>query len=174
MIRRTVSSASHTALSVHVTETVGAQQLVAWSYGAPRSLLLVLGEAERRDRFAYALQEALRARGMSERQLAVKLGVDPRKIARWRNAKAVPDYYETLALAETLGVREDLFRNPPAVPVPPVYPIGEYLITPQEAARTADLVREAAASSTEDFEAGAGRVRVSDDEPAKSRRKRSA
>src|SRR5689334_9318655 len=118
MMRCTVSSIRPSADAVPATHPVGAQQMVAWSSAAGASLVLMLGEKERRDRFAYALQEALRARTMSERQLAANLGIDPRKVARWRSAKAIPDYYEALALAEALNVREDLFRNPPAVPVP--------------------------------------------------------
>lgn len=93
--------------------------------------MLMLGETERRERFAYALQRALQARAMSERQLAMKLKVDPRTVAKWRRGRSLPDLYQTLALAEILKVDEGLFRDPPAVPPPPpepYYPIAEYLL----------------------------------------------
>jgi transcriptional regulator with XRE-family HTH domain len=88
----------------------------------------MVGELERRQRFGYALQRALRARSLSERQLAKRMGIDPRKVARWRAGGGLPDYYETLTLAEQLGVDEDLFRNPPPVPPDPAYPIEDYLL----------------------------------------------
>lgn len=90
--------------------------------------MLMVGEAERRGRFGYALQQALIARQMSERQLAQLMEIDPRKIARWRSGRGLPDLYETQALVSALQVSEELFRNPPAVPKPPPYPIEEYLL----------------------------------------------
>lgn len=90
--------------------------------------MLMVGEAERRRRFGYALQEALKARGMSERQLSIRLAIDARKIAKWRTGGALPDLYQTQALVEALQVSEELFRNPPEVPEPPAYPIERYLI----------------------------------------------
>jgi len=90
--------------------------------------MLMVGELERRNRFGYALQQALTARGMSERQLAQQVGVDPRRVARWRRGKGLPDLYETQALINALRVSEELFRNPPEVPKPPAYPIARYLL----------------------------------------------
>jgi len=88
----------------------------------------MLGEAERRSRFGYALQMALEARRMSERQLAQRVGVDPRRVAGWRRGQKLPDLYETQAIVEVLRVSEDLFRKPPPVPKPPAYPIERYLL----------------------------------------------
>lgn len=102
--------------------------MVAWSQLPRPSLMLVIGEAERRDRFGYALQQALTARGMSERQLAQRLGIDARRVARWRTGRGLPDLYETQALVSILRVSEELFRNPPEVPKPPAYPIERYLL----------------------------------------------
>jgi len=90
--------------------------------------MLMVGEQERRDRFGYALREALRKRGMSERQLAQRMEIDPRQVARWRTGKGLPDIYQTQALIAVLRVKEDLFRNPPPVPEPPAYPIEDYLL----------------------------------------------
>jgi transcriptional regulator with XRE-family HTH domain len=90
--------------------------------------MLVVGEAERRRRFGYALQEALKARGLSERQLAARLEIDARKVARWRSGKDLPNLYETQALVEALRIDEELFRNPPEVPEAPAYPIDRYLV----------------------------------------------
>jgi transcriptional regulator with XRE-family HTH domain len=103
-------------------------QLVAWAAFSRSSLMRMMGEAERRGRFGYALQEALRARQMSERQLAQRLAVDPRRVARWRTGKGLPDLYETQALVSILRVSEDLFRDPPPVPEMPAYPIERYLL----------------------------------------------
>jgi transcriptional regulator with XRE-family HTH domain len=90
--------------------------------------MLMVGEAERRARFGYALQQALTKRKMSERQLAQRLEVDPRRVAGWRIGKKLPDLYETQALAAELRVSEELFRNPPPVPKPQPYPIERYLL----------------------------------------------
>lgn len=90
--------------------------------------MLMVGEAERRDRFGYALQQALAARKMSERQLAMQLGIDPRRVAAWRLGRRLPDLYETQELVSILRVDEELFRNPPPVPEPPPYPIEQYLL----------------------------------------------
>jgi transcriptional regulator with XRE-family HTH domain len=91
----------------------------------------MIGEAERRHRFAYALQEAMAVQNMSGRRLAQALNVDPRKIARWLKEKDLPDLFEAQALAGALGVKEELFRNPPDPPPPPpkpYYPIEDYLL----------------------------------------------
>jgi transcriptional regulator with XRE-family HTH domain len=101
--------------------------------------MLMVGEKERRDRFGYALQQALTARGMSERQLAQRLEIDPRQVARWRTGKGLPDLYQTQALVAVLRVSEELFRNPPPVPEPPAYPIEDYLLDAVERGAAAAL-----------------------------------
>lgn len=90
--------------------------------------MLMVGEAERRSRFGYALEQALAARGVSARQLAQRLGIDARQVARWRTGKGLPDLYQTQALVSVLRVDEELFRNPPEVPKAPAYPIERYLL----------------------------------------------
>lgn len=123
-----MSSIVHEPKIMHAAESTSDRQLVAWSFASGTSLMLMLGEQERRDRFGYALQEALKARQMSERQLAAHVGVDARRIARWRSGQDLPDIYQTQAIVEALRVSEDLFRDPPAVPKPPEYPIERYLL----------------------------------------------
>lgn len=88
----------------------------------------MIGEAERRRRFSYALQQAMRERNRSARDLARELEIDPRRVGNWLKAKRLPDLYEARALADTLGVSEELFRNPPEVPEPPPYPLEQYLL----------------------------------------------
>jgi transcriptional regulator with XRE-family HTH domain len=105
--------------------------------------MLMVGEKERRDRFGYALQQALTARGISERQLAQRLGVDQRQVARWRTGRGLPDLYQTQALVAVLRVSEDLFRNPPPVPTPPAYPIEDYLLDAVERGAAQGLSDEA-------------------------------
>jgi transcriptional regulator with XRE-family HTH domain len=113
---------------VHVALSAYASEPASWSPTRATSLALMLGETERRERFAYALQRALTARGMSERQVARAIEVDPRTVAKWRSGRSLPDLYQTLALAATLRVSEELFRDPPAVPPEPHYPIADYLL----------------------------------------------
>jgi transcriptional regulator with XRE-family HTH domain len=105
--------------------------MVAWSRRALYSLSLMEGEKQQRDRFAYALRKALDARDMSERQLAILMGIDARKIAGWRKGRTLPNVFEFQALAEKLAVKEELFKNPPDVPPQPpepYYPIEHYLL----------------------------------------------
>lgn len=102
--------------------------MVAWSRDFAVSLAGMEGEAERRARFGYALHRALRERKMSERQLAKRLGIDPRRVSAWRNGRTLPNYYEHLAIMRELRVSEDLFRDPPPVPEEPYYPIEKYLL----------------------------------------------
>lgn len=116
------------ALSYHGAESSLGRQLVAWARVGGPSLMLMIGESERRERFGYALAQALIARNVSERQLALRLEVDPRQVAKWRSGKGLPDIYQTQAIAEYLRVSERLFREPPPVPKPPAYPIGDYLL----------------------------------------------
>jgi len=123
-----MSSTNHNAARAHDAEVRRAGAIASWSGPSSPSLVLMLGEAERRSRFGYALQMALEARNMSERQLAKHVGVDPRRVAGWRRGQKLPDLYEVQAIVETLRVSEDLFRNPPPVPKPPPYPIERYLL----------------------------------------------
>src|SRR4029077_9731465 len=127
-MRVTMSSTVHMARPADAARSSTSEQLVAWADRPARSLMLMVGEAERRRRFGYALQEALKARGLSERQLALHLQIDARRVARWRSGKDLPNLYEVQALVATLRVDEALFRNPPEVPEPPAYPIGRYLL----------------------------------------------
>lgn len=89
---------------------------------------------DQRARFGYALKRALMARGMSERELARRLGVNHRAVGRWREGQAVPDYFQTKQIARELQVREDLFLDLHPIPEEPAYPIDDYLLG--EAARS--------------------------------------
>lgn len=89
----------------------------------------VMGEQEQRHRFSYALRMALEYRKASQRQLAIALDIDPRKVAKWVAGEGLPNLYESQALAGVLQVDEDLFRNPPEPPPPPPpYPLERYLL----------------------------------------------
>lgn len=123
-----MSSTTHVALSDHGAETLWGNVRGAWSPESASSLVLMLGEQERRDRFGYALSQALAARGMSERELAKRLGVDPRQVARWRSGKGLPDLYLTRAIESALRLSPSLFEKPLPVPKPPRYPIEDYLL----------------------------------------------
>lgn len=123
-----MSSVNFAAPSARATSPVVARQIGAWASRDSPSLVLMLGETERRIRFGFALQQALDRQGLSERELAKRLGVDARKVASWRKGKTLPDLYMTIALARELRVKESLFRDPPAVPPRPHYPIEDYLL----------------------------------------------
>lgn len=143
-------------------------QLVVWTSLWGRSLPYVLGEAEQKRRFSYALREAMAARDVSARQLARKLGVDPRRLARWLQEKDLPNLYEAQALASALAVDEELFRNPPEVPVippKPYYPIDQYLL---------DAVRRGTERAREVVEAGEGTDPASDGAPPDTQERPSA
>lgn len=106
-------------------------ELVVWTSLWGRSLPYVMGEAEQKRRFSYALRRAMDARNVSGRALAKSLDLDPRRITGWLGGKGLPNIYESQALAAALKVDEALFRDPPEVPPPPpepYYPIEEYLL----------------------------------------------
>jgi transcriptional regulator with XRE-family HTH domain len=106
-------------------------ELVVWTSLWSARLPDMTGEQEQRDNFAYALREAMDYREVSARALAQRLGLDPRRIAAWREGRALPDIFESQRLAAALGVSEELFRRPPAAPPPPpkpYYPLDRYLV----------------------------------------------
>ena len=131
----------------------------------------MVGETEQRERFAYALQQAMDVRKVSARRLGLDLGIDPRTIARWLAGKDLPNLYQAEALVRVLRVREDLFRNPPPVPAPPAYPIGDYLLGAAE-----QLVDAAVAAGVAEGQARARRPRAAEapSAPEPSPRQRSA
>lgn len=130
-MRSTMSSAQHLALSGYVAERPRTPKLVVWTSLWSHTLPAMLGEQEQRRRFGYALRKAMETRGISARQLSKRLEVDPRRVAGWQGEKALPNLYESQAIAAALGVDEELFRNPPEVPPPPpepYYPLEKYLL----------------------------------------------
>ncbi len=56
------------------------------------------------DRFPAWLELTMRARGMSQAQLARSMGVGETQVSRWRRGLAVPTVHSLQRLAETLGV----------------------------------------------------------------------
>lgn len=123
-----MSSMTHAAITPRRTERRETPNRAALRLMPSPSLGHVLGEAERKLRFSYALREALRERKVSQRGIASRLGVDQRRVAAWVAGQKIPDYYEMLELVAILGVRESLFRDPPPVPEPPAYPLADYLL----------------------------------------------
>lgn len=115
--------------------------MVAWSRADTFSLPAMSGEEGRRRRFGYALQMALQARGMSQRQLAKVLDIDARRVAAFVKGKALPDYYEFRGILETLRVSEALFVDLPEIPPEPYYPIERYLLEAVESGAEEGLRR---------------------------------
>lgn len=130
-MRGTMSSAMHDAATERESGTGHAPTLVVWSSLWPPTLGAMLGETEQRARFSYALQRAMKHRGISARALAKAIEVDARIVAKWLAGKGLPNLYESQRLAAALQVDENLFKNPPPTPPPPVeppYPLAEYLL----------------------------------------------
>jgi transcriptional regulator with XRE-family HTH domain len=121
----------HGEMRQHTTKGAQRPELVVWTSLWGRSLAYVMGEAEQKSRFSYALRRAMDERHVSARSLAKTLGIDARRVTGWLNAKALPNLYESQALAAALKVDEALFKDPPEVPPPPpepYYPIERYLL----------------------------------------------
>lgn len=66
-----------------------------------------------------SLSVAMRARGIDDRVLASKIGVEPRTIGAYRRCEIMPPLQNIVAMAEALGVTEEFLRE--NGPVPPVY-----------------------------------------------------
>lgn len=56
---------------------------------------------------AMRLDQTMRARGMSTRMLAKRIGVDHRQVARWRRGFVTPGATYIVQLAQALGVSTD-------------------------------------------------------------------
>lgn len=97
--------------------------------GRPRTvtptLWPVVDDAEQRERFAYALREAMREARLTPPKLAARLDVAAKTVNRWVNAETLPNVMMVKPLAEALGVRPELVYDPPERPE---YPLSEYLI----------------------------------------------
>lgn len=66
-----MSSTMRDAVAAYAARARNPRQLVAWSSLPAASLMLMVGEKERRDRFGYALQQALTARDLWRGQMEV-------------------------------------------------------------------------------------------------------
>lgn len=95
------------------------------SASARPSLWAVEDDAEQRERFAYALREAMRAAKLTPPKLAARLDVAPKTVNRWLNGQALPNVMMVRPLADALDVRPELIYDPPDRPD---YPLSEYLL----------------------------------------------
>lgn len=107
--------------------------MVAHALTARLSVSRVVSEDDVRARFGYALEMVLKERNLSERAFAARIGVDPRKVGRWRRGKAWPDYAEAQAIMRELRVTEAIFTDPPEIPRVPAYPLRSLLVEAQRA-----------------------------------------
>ena len=65
------------------------------------------------------LQRLRRARGMTQEQLAERIGVSRQSLSGWENDAALPDTVHVVALAELFGVTTDYLlmgKTPDSVP----------------------------------------------------------
>ena len=67
--------------------------------------------------FAEKLQRLRKARGLSQEQLAEKIGVSRQAVSKWESAQAVPDVDKFVLLSELFGVTTDyLLKEKPGEP----------------------------------------------------------
>ena len=82
-------------------------------------------DAERKSRLAFAIRTAMGKRTAQD----VAEAMDPKRsketVARWARGETVPSALDVGPLARALGVRVELFVDPPAVPT---YPLEDYLL----------------------------------------------
>lgn len=126
-----MSTPTHGAADRRVAERRTTPNLVVYTSLWSHTLAPMLGEQEQRERFSYALREAMAYRKASARALAKDVGVDARILAKWQRGESLPNLYQSQRLAAALRVSEDLFRNPEPVPPPPpkpYYPLDRYLL----------------------------------------------
>lgn len=112
--------------------------------GRPRTveptLWPVVDDAEQRERFAYALREAMRAVGLTPPKLAAKIDVAAKTVNRWVNGDSLPNVMMVKPLAEALGVRPELVYDPPERPD---YPLSEYLLATELHSAVAEGLKRA-------------------------------
>lgn len=93
----------------------------------------MVDDMARSEKFAYALREAMKARGISADELATLMNRGRRTIYRWTEGKGAPTVLEAGPLSKVLGVHPMLFIDPPDIPEPPVYPLAEFLLPEAQA-----------------------------------------
>lgn len=113
---------------------------------SPSTVRDMVDDVARKDRFAYALVQAMEARQLSADDLARSIGRERRTIQRWRSGDSVPSVLELGPLARALGVDPNLFIEPPPIPE---YPIHGYLLPQAEAEGVAEGSRRAARRAQE-------------------------
>src|SRR4051812_35570627 len=96
-----------------------------WS---PRVTLIVSDEVTRKTQLAYAIRQAMDARGLTLKDVARMMDRPYVTIGRWARGQTVPSALEILPLANVLGVRPELLIDPPPIPEPVVYPLADYLL----------------------------------------------
>lgn len=103
---------------------------------------------------ANRLAELRRAHGLSQEELAEKLGVSRQAVSKWERAESSPDTDNLIALAQLYGVTLDVLLGlqlPPAIPEKPLPGETEYEAPAEE---EEDIAVEPAAAPLEDVVAG--------------------
>lgn len=92
-------------------------------------------DVDRRERLRYAIKQAIGTRTAQD----VADAMDPKRsketVSRWARGETVPSALDVGPLARALGVRPDLFVDPPELPV---YPLADYLVDQAVAAGVAE------------------------------------
>lgn len=82
-----------------------------------------MDDVTRREQLGLAIRAAMKAEGITQEELAERLGKSPTTVGRWVRGDTVPTVLEVGPLATALRVSPMLFIDPPAVPA---YPIEDY------------------------------------------------
>lgn len=97
----------------------------AVTYASRGTLLPTMDDDMRKERLGFAIRAAMRAAGVTQEELAVKLGKSVTTVGRWVRGDTVPNVLEVGPLAYELGVSPLLFIEPPELPE---YPLNEFLV----------------------------------------------
>jgi transcriptional regulator with XRE-family HTH domain len=71
------------------------------------------------EHFAARLRELRLAKGWTQAELAQRVGVSQKAVARWEQGTREPSWANVVALADALGVSSEAFREEPAEQPPP-------------------------------------------------------
>ena len=85
----------------------------------------MVDDMEARQKWAYALREAMKARDVTQEELADRLHKSVSTIQRWATGVSIPSVLEIPPMAEALGVQPIYFVTPPE---PQPYPVRDFLV----------------------------------------------
>ena len=61
--------------------------------------------------FGEKLREHRRTRGLTQEEVAAKIGVSAQAISKWENCECLPDCFNLKALGDTYGISLDIWKR---------------------------------------------------------------